>query len=475
MTSHIAAVSAERFPLTTRAYDQSDPSSIEWFGQRLVGSTLRKTPGVREIPNEYLDDMPGIRTKGYFGTIVERYYYGITPGNQPCSPDFKDAGVELKTNALEKRKKGVSAKERLVLQMIDYNDIVNESFESSCFMIKSRLMMLISNMFQRDGNLVDAKIVLARLVDFDQLPTTDQQIIQEDWMTIAEKVRDGQAHQLSGSDTTYLEACTKGIDGSRRVAQPNGDELAKPRAFALKSGYVTSLVRGYIEDDEQFAITDAATIENNGFERTIIERFTPFLGLTVKQIEEQLELSLKGSSKGYRATLARRMLGVTTSKITEFDRAGISLKTILIDEDGRPPESMSFPIFRYMGLGSIIEENWDGDQDDDMPEIKRLFEETRFLFAVYKKDKEATRFIKVLFWSMPKDDIEDFVRPVWSQTSIAIQEGSLPDLPQSSFNRVCHVRPHARNREDTLPTPHNGNQVKKCFWLDRRYIQSQIA
>ena len=106
MTSHIAAVSAERFPLTTRSYDQSDPSSIEWFGQRLVGSTLRKTLGVREIPKEYLDDMPGIRTKGYFGTIVERYYYGITPGNQPCSPDFKDAGVELKTNALEKREKG---------------------------------------------------------------------------------------------------------------------------------------------------------------------------------------------------------------------------------------------------------------------------------------------------------------------------------------------------------------------------------
>lgn len=455
-------------------YDPTNPSSIESFGQRLVGSSLRKTLGVREIPYEFLEDTPGVQTKGSFGTIVERYYYGINPGNQPCSPDFREAGVELKTNALEKRKKGVSAKERLVLQMIDYDDIISESFESSCFMKKSRLLMLISNMFQKDTNLVDADVVLAKLIDFDYLPTADQQIIREDWTTIALKVREGRAHQLSGSDTTYLEACTKGIDGSQRVSQPNGDELAKPRAFALKSGYVTSLVRGYLEDDEQLAITDAAPIEIKGFEATIIEKFAPFLGLTVEQVEDRLGLSLNDTAKGYRATLTRRMMGVTSSKIAEFDRAGISLKTILIDENGRPSESMSFPIFRYMGPGSIIEENWDGDQDGDMADIKRLFEETRFLLAVYQKDRGDTRLIKVLFWSMPKDDIEAFVRPVWDQTSIAIQEGTLPDLPQSSFNRVCHVRPHARNRQDTLPTPHNGNQVKKCFWLDRRYIHRQI-
>ena len=430
---------------------------------------------MREIPHEYLEDTPGVQTKGSFGTMLERYYYGIDPGNQPCSPDFKEAGVELKTNALEKRKRGVSAKERLVLQMIDYDNIINESFESSCFMMKSRLMMLISNMFQRDGSLVDADIVLARLIDFKRLPTTDQQIIREDWTTIAEKVRKGEAHHLSGSDTTYLEACTKGIDGSQRVSQPIGGELAKPRAFALKSGYVTSLVRGYLADDEQLAITDPSPIESKGFEATIIERFTLFLGLTVKQIEDWLGLSLNDTAKGYRATLARRIMGVTTNKIAEFDRAGISLKTMLIDENGRCPESMSFPIFRYMGPGSIIEENWDGDQDGDMPEIKRLFEETRFLFVVYKRDAGVIRLINVLFWSMPKDDIVAFVRPVWEQTFSAIQEGTLPNLPPSSFNRVCHVRPHARNREDTLPTPNNGPQVKKCFWLDRRYILVQIG
>lgn len=462
-------------PTAKPTYIQASPSSIESFGKRLVKSTLRKTPGMRDIPQEYLNETPGSQTKGIFGTLVEKFYYGIDPGNEPCSPDFKEARVELKTNALVKRKNGFSAKERLVLQMINYHDIINESFESSCFMAKSRLMMLISNIFKADGNLVDSKIELAELVDLDRLPDADLQIIRNDWAIIADKVRNGKAHQLSGSDTTYLEACTKGSDGSIRVTQPTSSQLAKPRAFALKSGFVTSLVRGYLKDDEQLAITDPSEIEARGFEATILERFRPFIGLAVTEIEDQLGTVLNEAAKGYRATLARRMMNVHKAKIAEFDRAGISLKTILVDDNGRLPESMSFPIFRYMGKGSILEEVWDGEQDEDMPEVQRLFEETRFLFVVFQRADGIIKLRKVLFWSMPTDDIESFVRPVWEETSKAIQNGTLPDLPKSSFNRVCHVRPHARNKQDTSPTLHNGEQVKKCFWLDKRYIQSQLA
>jgi len=468
-------VSVRSTTMTIPSYDQTSPWSIEVFGQRLVGRTLRNTQGVKDIPEEFLVEMPGVKTKGKFGTIVEKYYYGIEPGNQPCSPDFEGAGVELKTNALEKRRNGVAAKERLVLQMIDYDDIIDESFESSCFMMKSRLMMLISNMYQDDINLVDASIVLARLIDFGRLPTTDQQIIREDWNKIAEKIRNGQAHELSGSDTTYLEACTKGIDGSQRVSQPNSDVPAKPRAFALKSGYVTSLVREYLQDDEEVAVVDASLFEEKGFEATIIERFVPFFGHTVDDIEDTLGVSLNHASKSYRSTLARRMLGVSKGKIAEFDRAGISLKTVLVDTKGRPPESMSFPIFRYMGPGSIIEETWGGNDEGGLPEIQRVFEETRFLFLIFQKEIEGVRFKNAMFWSMPKDEIDAFVRPVWERTFSAINDGTLPDLPKQDFNRVCHIRPHAQNRKDTLPTPRNGDQVKKCFWLDRRYVQSQIS
>jgi len=460
--------------MTTPFYDQASPASIERFGKRLLKSTLRRTSGVQKIPPEYLDEASGMQTKGVFGTLVEKYYYGINPGNEACSPDFKEAGVELKTNALEKRSKGFSAKERLVLQMINYNDIVEEAFETSCFMKKSRLMMLISNTFQKDESLVDSCIEIAGLVDLDQLPAADLEIIRDDWTIIANKIREGQAHKLSGSDTTYLEACTKGSDGSQRVTQPNSDELAKPRAFALKSGFVTSIVHGILEEIDQFAIKDSSSVERMGFETAILEWFNPFLGQSVSDIASRVGPELNDEAKGFRADLARRMMGVRANRVAEFARAGIKLKTVLINEKGRAPESMSFPIFRYMGEGSLLEERWDGEQDEDMPEVQRLFEETRFLFVVYQKADGVIRLDNVFFWSMPPEDIETFVRPVWEKTVEAIVEGRMTELPKSSFNEVCHVRPHARNKKDTLPTPHNGEQVKKCFWLDRRYIETKV-
>jgi DNA mismatch repair protein MutH len=117
----------------------------------------------------------------------------------------------------------------------------------------------------------------------------------------------------------------------------------------------------------------------------------------------------------------------------------------------------------------------DSLEDDEIPRFKRRLEETRFLFIVYTSNGKTITLRNVLFWSMPKEDIEEFVQPVWHQTVSSILEGKIEHLPGASFNEVCHVRPHAKNREDTLPTPHNGEQVKKCFWLNKRYIKSQLV
>ena len=90
--------------MTIPSYDQTNPSSIESFGRRLIGSTLKKMAGAEEIPLDNLKDTEGVHFKGKFGKMVETYYYGINPKNEPCSPDFVEAGVELKTNSLKKVK-----------------------------------------------------------------------------------------------------------------------------------------------------------------------------------------------------------------------------------------------------------------------------------------------------------------------------------------------------------------------------------
>ena len=48
------------------------------------------------------------------------------------------------------------------------------------------------------------------------------------------------------------------------------------------------------------------------------------------------------------------------------------------------------------------------------------------------------------------------------------------NLPKSSENPVCHVRPHAQNANDTYELPDGRQYPKQCFWLNNSYIYSQI-
>ena len=77
------------------------------------------------------------------------------------------------------------------------------------------------------------------------------------------------------------------------------------------------------------------------------------------------------------------------------------------------------------------------------------------------------------FWNMPYEDKLE-AQKVWEKTKNQIMEGHAENLPKKSDNRVAHVRPHAKNASDTLDTPQGAQLVKKCFWLNSSYIQSQL-
>ncbi len=91
-------------------YDPRDPQSIEEYGKKLLQRTLRQSIA-------HADSIPVGRGKGSFGELLERHYFGINPGNRP-TPDFEEAGVELKSTPVKRNNRGtLIAKERLVLAM----------------------------------------------------------------------------------------------------------------------------------------------------------------------------------------------------------------------------------------------------------------------------------------------------------------------------------------------------------------------
>ena len=102
-------------------YDHTDPSSIERYAQRLLNRSLKKVLGEEEL-SKY-----SFKGKGSLGQMLEKAYFKYTP-NSLSKPDFEEAGVELKSNPLKRINRGLVSKERLVLNIINFEEVDGGNF-----------------------------------------------------------------------------------------------------------------------------------------------------------------------------------------------------------------------------------------------------------------------------------------------------------------------------------------------------------
>jgi len=437
-------------------YDITSPVSILEYARRLSGKTLAEAVDLNDVKEN-------LQNKGDLGSMVERYYFQHTPPNNH-DPDFAEAGVELKTTGVKKDSSGqFKAKERLVLSMINYMSLVHERWEENSLMEKCQLMLLLFYLFEKGVPVYDRRFVFDPLLW--EFPASDMKIIERDWRTIKNTIRNGKAHELSEGDTFYLGACRKGPGGSNEPLrkQPYSEIGAKARAFSLKPSYMNTILNGYARKSELFSGT--YDIES-GIEVITSRKFAAYLNMPVDEIGLRFGLIKNGANdKAYFRNLTLRIIGTKGRFIPEFEKAGIELKTIRLRNDGIPKEDMSFPSFSYM---DIVNEDW-----EDSSLFKKL--EQKFFFVIFKYDvDEILRLHDVKYWNMPYIDREE-AQKVWELTKYRIANGEAENLPKMTENRVAHVRPHARNRNDVIPTPQGKMLVKKCFWLNRGYIAEQVV
>ena len=155
---------------------------------------------------------------------------------------------------------------------------------------------------------------------------------------------------------------------------------------------------------------------------------------------------------------------------------------------------MSFPPFKFR---EVAVETWED------AEFANTLRDTRFLFIVYRFDKEGVlRLMGGQFWNMPYNDIEENVKEVWGRTKDILNSGCLTvtirnnrmmnNLPAQVENPVSHVRPHGATRLGTTNLLPEGTRVNiattdgsfvwpyedrfptQCFWLNNSYILSQL-
>ncbi|WP_457748725.1 Sau3AI family type II restriction endonuclease [Sulfurimonas sp.] len=458
-------------------YDKYSKSSIIEFAKRLEGTSLRDVCGNDILNHNYSG-------KGSLGQILEKFYFLYDP-NSDAKADFDEVGLELKTSPIKKLKNSkYRSKERLVLNIINYLEVVHQNFETSSFWKKNAHLLLVFYLYESDKNILD---YIIKLVDEWNFPALDLQIIKQDWQIIKNKILSGKAHELSEGDTFYLGACTKGSKGGNLRKQPYSTQLAKQRAYSLKQGYVNHIIASLTSEPSLYGklIPSLEIVNNKTIEEIVISKFSFYYNKTIDEILEKLSLQINKKSKNFYANLTNAILGIGLNKeIEEFKKAEIIVKTIRLKENNLPKEDISFPVFKYE---EIIDEDWEESK------IKKIMEH-KFLFVFFKFEDEKLILKKVKFWNMPYSDILE-VEKVYNQTKAIIKTGNIikyikidkndkkirhTNFPDKKFNRVAHVRPHALNAKDTIALPieekltGEKKYTKHCFWLNNTYVRDNI-
>ena len=445
-----------------KVYTKEEVLSI---AEMLVGKTFGELNNYKTKADMY--------NKGSHGHILEEdvYHYGK---NSNSAPDFEKAGIELKVTPYKKNKNGtLSAKERLVLNIINYMEEYKTTFYTSHFWYKNKLIEIVWYLHEEGKSKADFRITHSLLFSF---PDDDLTIIKQDWNKIINKIKAGKAHEISEADTMYLGACTKGVNASSVRKQPFSDIPAKQRAFCLKTSYMTQLVRDYIGGERLERIVINKDVEKN-FEEQLEEKLSQFQGKTVSELVEMFSIDSK--AKNLNEMIVARMLGVNgkLANTDAFVKANIVPKTIRIGVNGLIKESMSFPTFKFE---DIVNETWEES------ELYTMFTTTKFMFAVFREYDGEFHFEKIKFWNIPLDILENEVKKVWEKTITVIKSGNIvreikngkriTNFPGMSENEYCHVRPHAINANDVYPLPVTdvvsgaNSYTKQCFWLNNDYI-----
>ena len=77
--------------------------------------------------------------------------------------------------------------------------------------------------------------------------------------------------------------------------------------------------------------------------------------------------------------------------------------------------------------------------------------------------------MRIQFASCQNNYVLDFLKKGYPNSNVTWDK-----LPKLKESHVAHVRPHGKDSTDTIATPQKTQEMKRCFWLNAKYIQQAI-
>lgn len=466
-------------------------------GKQLEGMTFRDVLDLGIVPEGVSREYNSRRYKGGMGTLIEERFFGYR-ANSDREADFAEAGVELKATCIDRRKNGTDAAgERLVLTMIPYDEEAPTSLYDSHLWRKCQRILLV--WYRRDKTIdpYDQRIEYVLLFT---PPEEDLRVIEADYELIIGLIREGRAEELSESLTTYLGACTKGATRAKSMRDQSfyaPGKLARGRAFSLKQSYMNYVLHHYVmgAPEAERVITDPRELERRTLVEYVTDRINAHVGESDRDLCRMLDLTYTGN-KAQWTTIAYRLLGIRGDRAAEFEKAGIRVRTLRPEPDGKRLVESS-PILNIDFMVLAAEHDWEDS------ELRNLLCDIRYLLVVFQKDGNQTVLRGCKVWGMPEDTLDGPVRECWRRTRDAVIRGVKltkrvssaskvsysNDFPAISDDLVAHVRPRAQRaayrfldgtevgdvERDAEELPDGRWMTRQAFWLNSAYMLEQIS
>ena len=466
------------------SYDENNKESIEEYARQLLNKSLSEMD-VSDKEHRFNNK----KSKGQLGQIMEEEYFGYKV-NSRQEADFNEVGVELKVCPLKEIKiksnsntireqMGYSAKERMVLSIIDYCKLDDETWEDNSIMKKCKQLLLMFYMYEKDTPKED---LIFKIISLWTPSKQDLKIIENDWNIIHRKVKKGMAHEISEGDTMYLGACSKRNTAEKsKRKQPKADLLAPQRAFCYKRNYVDFIIEELLQKEQLRKVKEIKALSDVDmlFDEKIYSVFNGIINKNVFEIMNIYGITRERKAKNFIRLvvddICKKAFGDKLENFDEFIKANIEVKTIVLKPNGMPKESMSFEQIDYY---EIVNEEWETST------IRNKFENKKHFWIIFKSrinfEKQSELSLedivlnKIMFWNMPISDLEGSMHRVWLDTIEKIKNGDYDNFIKISDGEIAHIRPKAKDSSDTMITPQGSYERKKCFWLNAKYIKEQI-
>lgn len=210
----------------------------------------------------------------------------------------------------------------------------------------------------------------------------------------------------------------------------------------------------------------------------ILSEFKKFENMNTLEIGKEIGININLlSNKLSVATLSNQMFKYFNIELPKLKKDfNIAVKTVRLKETGVPKESMSF---EQINFHEVVKENWDNSF------LKTKFMNTTFLFVVFEYIGESLYFKGINIWKMPESIINEDLKSFWFLLKTKLETGvtlksirkgnkfiTENNLPSTKESNIMHVRPKAKNANDTIELPDGQFITKQSYWFNNAFVSS---